>query len=183
MAVTGLTLCDVAVLIGGNDFRVYTLRRDAEIEAALTGIGRRFWFDQVVAGIRPNAVAADGAALARLFPSHNDLLLSATQEQVTLATQLVDVRSRIAALEADRDALEAHLKAAIGEHAGLELPNGRITWKAARPARSTDWKAVAEDLRPFVDADVAGATDATIARHTTTKRGARRFLVSVKEAE
>lgn len=183
MAVTGLALCDVAVLIGGNDFRIYTLRRDAEIEAALTGIGRRFWFDHVVAGVRPDPVAADGAALARLFPAHDDLLLPATHEHVTLTTQLLDVRARIAALEADREALEAHLKAAIGEHAGLDLPNGRVTWKATRSARTTDWKAVVEDLRPFIDADTAGGTDTVIARHTTTKRGARRFLVSVKEAE
>lgn len=183
MAVAGLHLCDVAVLIGGNDFRIYTLRRDPEIETALTGIGRRFWFDQVVAGVRPEPTASDGAALARLFPSHNDLLLPATVEHVTLTTQLLDVRHRIAALEADREALEAHLKAAIGEHAGLDLPNGRITWKATRPARSTDWKAVAEDLRPFIEADMAGATDNIIARHTTTKRGARRFLVSLREAE
>ena len=183
MAVTGLALCDVAVLIGGNDFRIYTLRRDAEIEAALTGIGRRFWFDHVEAGVRPDPVAADGAALARLFPTHDDLLLPATPEHVTLATQLLDVRNRISALEADREALEVHLKAAIGEHAGLHLPNGRITWKASRFARTTDWKAVVEDLRPFIEADMAGATDSVIARHTTPKRGARRFLVSVKEAE
>ncbi|MBK7350780.1 MAG: YqaJ viral recombinase family protein [Gemmatimonadetes bacterium] len=183
MTVTELDRCDVAVLIGGNDFRVYSLRRDPEIEAALVGIGRRFWFDHVVAGVRPEPTASDGAALARLFPTHNDLLLLAGPEHVTLATQLLDVRNRIAALEADREALEAHLKAAIGEHAGLDLPNGRITWKATRAARSTDWKAVVEDLRPFIEVDTAGATDTIIARHTTAKRGARRFLVSLKEAE
>jgi putative phage-type endonuclease len=43
MAVTGLGVTDVAVLIGGQDFRVYTVRRDERLVGRLVEIGAAFW--------------------------------------------------------------------------------------------------------------------------------------------
>jgi putative phage-type endonuclease len=43
MHVTGLTRADVAVLIGGNDFRIYTIHRDDKIIGDLVTIAADFW--------------------------------------------------------------------------------------------------------------------------------------------
>ena len=43
MLVTDSEVCDVAVLIGGNDFRIYQVRRDADIEQQLTEGEAAFW--------------------------------------------------------------------------------------------------------------------------------------------
>ena len=51
--VTGLERWDLAVLIGGRDFRIYTIHRDLELEAELVAGVTAFWQDHVLAGIPP----------------------------------------------------------------------------------------------------------------------------------
>lgn len=43
MYVTGLARADVAALIGGNDFRIYTVHRDDKLVADLVDIAESFW--------------------------------------------------------------------------------------------------------------------------------------------
>ena len=77
--------------------------------------------------------------------------------------------------QAQADGLTDALKLAIGEHAGLAI-NGRpvATWKAAKDSTVTNWQAAANDIGALVAPDMLAAT---VARHTTTKPGSRRFLV------
>jgi putative phage-type endonuclease len=53
MAVTGYQHIHVACLIGGNDYRQYVIRRDADLEADVVTVGRAFWTANVVGGARP----------------------------------------------------------------------------------------------------------------------------------
>lgn len=43
MAVTGYPVADIAVLIGGNTFRIYTVEADLEIHAMLVEVESEFW--------------------------------------------------------------------------------------------------------------------------------------------
>ena len=77
---------------------------------------------------------------------------------------LVEQRERIDAAEKE---VRAALEECIGGASGLDGgATGRVTWKAGAPRHTTDWEAVAW---------AAGATDALIAQHTTTKPGPRIF--------
>jgi putative phage-type endonuclease len=52
LAVTEAEVCDVAVLIGGSDFRLYQVGRDAEIEEQLIKAEATFW-ELVTRGVPP----------------------------------------------------------------------------------------------------------------------------------
>ena len=61
MAVLGADRCDVAVLIGGSDFRIYTVERDEEIIDMLIEEERKFW-DLVVNRTPPAPRTAEEVA-------------------------------------------------------------------------------------------------------------------------
>lgn len=176
MAVTGLPEWDLAVLIGGNDDRFYRLHRDLELEAGLIEVGRRFWFENVLAEVAP---PVDGSVpyskfLAARFPRDERPLLPPTDEAREVLRLLREARSRLAVVEEEAAKHENEIKALIGDAAGIE---GIATWKATRPSHKTDWEAVAQVL-------AAGSPEllaAAIARHTTQKPGYRRFLPNLKE--
>ena len=59
MRLTGVPVCYVAVLIGGNDFRMYRIDRNEEAITAIVEKCRVFWFDYVKAGVAPEPMDID----------------------------------------------------------------------------------------------------------------------------
>lgn len=53
LAVTGCEAADVAVLIAGSDFRIYTIKRDEGIVKHLIEQERKFWEEHVLKDIEP----------------------------------------------------------------------------------------------------------------------------------
>jgi hypothetical protein len=90
MSLTGLPRWDVAVLLDGNDFRVYQLRADEEIEAAMLEVAERFWRDHVEAD-RPPAFDGGGAAwqyLATRFRGMDKKTIDAPPAAELLASEI-----------------------------------------------------------------------------------------------
>jgi putative phage-type endonuclease len=170
MAVTGLARWDVAVLIGGNDFRVYTLERDEAIAAGLIDIGRRFWFDHVVAGVHPPLDGSDTAHafIAKKYPLHSDELVDAPADIVEQVKILTVHKQAIERHETAKSAIEVTLKDFIGTRLGAILPFGKVTWKQIASG-GVDYKAVATALN---------ASKELIAEHT--RPGYRRLLAQVR---
>ena len=55
MAITGIEQCDLAVLFGNSDFRIYEIARDLELEALVIEKALHFWNDYVLKDIAPPA--------------------------------------------------------------------------------------------------------------------------------
>lgn len=165
--------CDVAALIGGNDFRVYRIHRDAQVEAAILQHVAEFW-QMVQDGTEPRL---EGARLSeyvtRRFRAHDAELLTADMAMEETLSSLVLARARQKELDARVDELEALVKHAIGEHAGLQGMAAKATWKAAKDSSKTDWESIATALH---------AAPELIAQHTTVKEGSRRFLLTSSKA-
>ena len=53
MAVTGYQEADIAVLIGGNDFRIYPIKKDPQLIDVVTQSVNNFWKNHVLADIPP----------------------------------------------------------------------------------------------------------------------------------
>lgn len=167
MAVCDVDFCDVAVLLGGNDFRVYTIQRDREIEAALIERVVTFWQQHILTKCPPDV--DDGEArqrfVARLFPrSVNELIRTATSDEADVIQALAAAKATLANVENDVAMLESELKSYIGEAAGLGSPFGTVTWKSTKSG-GTDWKAIVEALNAPAD---------LIAKYA--RPGSRRFL-------
>jgi putative phage-type endonuclease len=169
MAVCDVDQADVAVLLGGNDLRIYHLTRHRETEALLLAQGVAFWTNHVLAKSAPEPVDGESAQrfAARLFPrSLSDTILPASAEQADTIASLLRVRDQIADLENEKDLLEAELKGAIGDGAGLSCAEGAVTWKSTK-SNGTDYKGLVESL---------GVTKEQLARWA--RPGVRKFLVS-----
>ena len=169
MATVERPFWDLAVLLGGNDYREYRIARDTEFERQLIELATRFWTDHVEAGVPPPPDASESAKalLARLYPTSSDVLLSSTVDVDAWADRLRTSKKALSVAAEEVLEAENYLKAFIGDAAGVEGPWGVITWKKTKDQRRTAWKAVATDL---------GATPELIALHTVEKQGSRRFL-------
>ncbi len=149
MAVFDRDRWDVCALIGGTDLRLWTIDRDAELEASLLEASAVFWEEHVLADEPPpppdrmsrreymrqrypgsNATACrqvgDDAAVAELM-----MKLGAAKEAVKLA-------------EAEHEILEAALCGIVGDDYGIEGIAGKFIWFPQRGR--VNWKAVAEEL-------------------------------------
>lgn len=175
MAVLDIDAADIAVLIGGSDFRIYSVPRDRELEEALIEAARRFWYDNVMAHEAPSPRDSDEYArvLAAKYPTDRiPDLIEADGETVEAVHALRELRAEIKRLQADELEAENLIKAAIGEHAGVFGHFGKITWKATKERAVTDYKALAASLDPAV-----------VKAFTQTKPGVRRFLPTWAERE
>jgi putative phage-type endonuclease len=131
MMVSGLKRWDVAVLLGGNDYREYTLRADAAIHAGLYESVRAFWFNHVQAGVHPPFTGAesDHRFLFRTYPGHTSEIVKATSVVNDWARDLQMIQADIKALEARESQRKAQLKEFIADRMGVEGPFGTLTWK------------------------------------------------------
>jgi putative phage-type endonuclease len=145
MAVTGIDRWDLAVLIGGQDFRVYELHRDLELEAALIEKCKAFWFDHVVPGNPPPLDGSDAAKrlLAAKYPKHTDEVIHATPEFEALAQQLHAFKEAEARAAEDVARTEALLRDAIGDKASVIGSNWRASWRTTA-GNGYDYKAIVE---------------------------------------
>ncbi len=169
MAVCGLERWDVAVLIAGRDYREFTLHRDLDLEKRLIEIGRKFWFENVVANVQPEIDASTSTAetLAKLYPRDEQPLIQAGTEFEDWMLKLKAARQRVTEAEGEKRQAENALKAIIGDAAGCEGAVGKITWKQNKDRVVVNWQGVVDEI--------GGAPEDVLERNTTTKPGPRVF--------
>jgi len=127
LAVTGAAVCDVAVLIGGNTFKVFEVERDRDFISDLMVAEVAFW-NMVESKTPPDPNT--GAEAASRWPRVLEGDIFGSSEHEDIAEELDRTKGEIKALEALKEELEGKLKLAIG--AGERLVyNGRplATWK------------------------------------------------------
>lgn len=169
MGITGAEFCDVAVLIGNRDFRVYEIRRDDSIIDYLFAEGINFWRKYIETDTLPPARTLEdvenihhGEAKARKFA--DDSTIEAVKRYAALDEQAK-------AIKKEQEELKIKICDAIGDAVELVTPDARklCSWSAAKPVNKTDWRAVAEELN---------ASDEIITAHTTQSMSARRFILA-----
>ena len=141
MAVTGLSKFYVAVLIGGNDFRMYEVKRDEDVINAIVQKCESFWRDHVLADVPPAPVNVDD--VKRLYQKDNGVLDEASNDEAADIGELRTLKERIKELQEQEKAVASRLIASIGERAGLTLGGKKVvTYKAQTTKRfsSTDFK-------------------------------------------
>lgn len=147
MICTGHQLADLAVLIGGQDYRVYAVPLDAELAAAIIARERDFW--EAVEARNPPAPTTLAGALAR-WPKDTGTSIAATPDVIEACQRLKAVKAEIKAREADAEALEVAVKACMADAATLTGPDGKAlaTWtsQTARRFDSSAFKAAHPDL-------------------------------------
>lgn len=168
LAVTGKTWADVAVLIGGQEFRVYQIVRDEARIAALIEQEKAFWA-HVERDTPPevDGSASSREALNRLYPGNSTVLVDYSEqaEMNALFQSLLTARSRSNAAMQQEELLEQRVKEAIGSAEGALFLQGKALWKCSKPRRTLDSQKLAQE-HPTL-----------IAPYWIEKPGSRRFTV------
>jgi putative phage-type endonuclease len=131
MHVTGRPVADVAVLVDGRDFRLFTLERDDALLAALLPRLDAFW--ALVQGRNPPPVSAPGdAELLAYLPFEGADAIRLGADEQAIAEKDDECRARIRELTAARDGCRAALMASLGPFDSAWLPDGRLVRRELR---------------------------------------------------
>jgi putative phage-type endonuclease len=130
MACTDCEEWDVAVLLGGQELRIFTLERDLELEGMMIEAGDRFW-DLVQRKVLPpvDGSQAFQAYLTERYPRDRRPLRVATVQEQEWMLELYEVRRQQRLLAQDHDRLENLLKDSIKEAGGIFWEDLRILWR------------------------------------------------------
>lgn len=128
LEVTGTYICDVAVLIGGQDFRIYTVERNEDLIREMIAAAIDFWAC-VEAGIEPEpqSLAECQARWQKADPGKSVIVGVEVVEAISL---IDEIGQQIDILEKERENLKSEVCKAFGDaeeitHGGQKL----ATWK------------------------------------------------------
>lgn len=175
LGLTNAEICYVAVLIGGSDYRLYKVAKDAELIGRMWDMAAKWWRDYVVNIIPPPPRTL--AETASLFPQHVNKSIVASSEIEEDITNLATVKNEIESLEKTEKELKDGIASYIKDNEAIVDLSGKplLTWKAAKGSEKTDWKAVAEELA----AKAGEEGKAVINKHTGMVPGSRRMLIKI----
>lgn len=164
MAVTGLVVCDVAVLISGSDFRLYEIDADDELQQILMDRESEFW-DYVERNEPPPAVDLDD--VRKRFPKSISAGRIATTEEFRAVQKLKELKLAIAELESQAESCQKSICEAIGDSDSLLDTNGKplVTWKSAKSFKRFDQKRFEAEQKELYQ------------QYVSDVDGSRRFLV------
>lgn len=143
LSVTGRPFADVAVLIGGQDYREYRIMRDESDIETVDGAVDAFWRGRVIAGEAPDPGELDGRAVLAVHPEQESELTDAMEMPEELRRYLAACEEAALADKAKK-LWGARLKELIGGAKGIQVPEGRAVWVRG-PRRSYDYKALDRD--------------------------------------
>lgn len=127
---------EVACLIGGDDFRLYRVDRDREMDAILIRKLTAFW-TSVIRREPPEVTEADAEIITKLRPTI-EATITLDDRAVDLANLYVELGLRAKDDQDRRDQVKADLCIAMDGHAAALLPDGRvITRKVVERAEYT----------------------------------------------
>ena len=165
LAITRCEVADVAVLLGNNDFRIYHIKRDLELEDLLLMHAQRFWSDHVLTMSPPKPITCEDAAL--LFPKNDANSEIEADDQISQALEHYREKlSQANALSDECERLKTEILTYMGHSERLCFRGKTLaTWKCAKPSQRIDTKAL------------AAAHPEIAANFTHQTLGSRRFLL------
>jgi len=149
MAVCDLPRIDFAVLIGGQEYREFTIHRDRELEATVLE-GPEAFRHPGQTDPQPEVDASARLKTHLLGRLNKRTSVQATTTDAAVIEQWRDLVVRMAVLKRDEKVIKNRLLARmVGAEAGrIDSLLGPITVGSGK--RKTAWKAIAESLRPLL---------------------------------
>ena len=165
LMLTGRKVGYIACLIGGQKFVYKKIEADEEMFAKMREQADAFW-QMVQDRVPPATVGADNDWIISLFPTHGEAIQEVEEfnDRIGLLQQL---KGTIKDAEAQKDEIEASIKAVIGDNLGLKTSSYTVTWKR-QPKTSLDTKTLKEEM-PEVYIKYARIGETRIMRVTKTK--------------
>ena len=177
ISITAIPVWDLAVLIAGQEYREYQIKKNSELIGGLREAAEKFWVDNVMKKTPPlpEGTAREREAISRLYPDNIGEFRDATDEDLEWINLLRDARDEMDKLQVSKLTAENNIKLSIGDHDGLIIPEvfggGKITWKKTKGRVKVDYKGLADQFDP---------SEELIQRFTNITDGHKMFLVPRK---
>lgn len=164
MIVTGYQRAELAVLIGGRDFRHYTIPFDQGLADILVAREAEFW-RLVETGTPPAPQSVHD--LETLYAIDNGQSLVASDDLIEMVQALSATRAHLKEIEGQKGEMELVIKQALADNSVLLGDDGKplVTWKKAKDSDRFDAKAFEKDHPDLYR------------QYLKTQTGSRRFLV------
>lgn len=165
MAITGCSCVDLAALFGNTELKVFSIKRDSQLEALVLLHAQRFWIDHVLAQVPPEPMSVNDAAI--LFPKEfAGSCKEASPPMLNRVEQYRALCEKSERLSKECDRIRAEI---LTYMAGAEklTHQGQVlaTWKCNKSSQKLDSKAM------------AAAHPELAKEFTSTALGSRRFLL------
>jgi putative phage-type endonuclease len=164
-AICDVEKVDIAVLIGGQNFRIYTYNRNRDFESKLIKVAYNFWHNNVLKGIPPEATSTDD--ILALYPKAQEFMLEADNEIVDKVMKLQELKNEekniCNAARSLQFEIQNFMKDAdiLVDHSG----NCLATWKNSSPRVALDVKRLQEEHNDIY------------LQYAKEKEGTRMFLI------
>lgn len=136
LMVTGRERSIIAALIGGDDLRIYEVRRDEELITKIRTQEVAFWNDHVLAGVAPDPVTAEDLKIR--YPKDSGPAIEASEEIAHAVVALSHMKQEHKRNEKQITEVENRVKAFMGESPALLYKGARLaTWSLQRRAEFT----------------------------------------------
>lgn len=164
-AVCNVEKVDIAVLIGGQDFRIYQYRKNSDFEHKLMEAACAFWNNYVRKGIVPEATTEE--YVSTLYPESNGLSIKAGKELLQSIEELKSIKLQEKKIAKLRLETENKIKAGMGRNESIIDQEGNLlaTWKNSKSRQILDTKKLKEE------------NEDVYKKYLTTKEANRIFLV------
>lgn len=144
MDIVNRPFADVAVLIGGQDYREFRIMRDEEDIVSVRSAVDAFWIEHVLKKNPPDVMAVDCCALTASHQDPPSDLDDLNESPFTLRNW-IDAKNKYEIAKENKELWDARLKAEIGDSKGWSTPDGRITWVRSKRKR-LDTKTLYSDM-------------------------------------
>lgn len=156
MIVTGYRSWDFAVLLGGNDFRIYTVEYDSRIADRIIEETRHFWYENVLKNIAPDPINLADTAL--LYSSDNGEAIEADPDIMVDVEALKAIKAKQKNLADEEKDLKLSIASYMRDNAFLvDGDQTLLTYKATTTNR-VDSKALKSEFPDVYEAVIKSST-------------------------
>ncbi|MBM3467587.1 MAG: hypothetical protein FJX70_07170 [Alphaproteobacteria bacterium] len=137
-AICDVPKVDIAVLIGGQDFRIYTYNRDKNLEEKLIKIGVNFWHNHIEKRIPPKCVSTRDTF--NLFPESHYHEIVAEDNILEKWEELKAAREEESRIQTTIEKLKVEIQEFMQDYDVLIDIQGNViaTWKNTTPRSLVD---------------------------------------------
>ncbi len=145
LCVTGVAKAYVAVLIGGNSFKVYEVDADMEIQSMLITLEQEFW-NKVQNMIRPEMDGSDAAKdlLDNIYRGGIAEQIILPEEAIEYVDQYIEACAEEDNAKAKKQEASNRIKEIMGDYDKAKCLNHTISWKSVSSER-LDTKVLKEE--------------------------------------
>jgi putative phage-type endonuclease len=146
-AICDVPKVDIAVLIGGQDFRIYTYNRNKDLEDKIIKIGINFWHNHIEKRIPPKCVNTRDTF--NLFPQSNNKEILAQNDIIAKLEELKIAKMSEEQIQKTIEKLKIEIQEFMRDYDVLIDNNGNViaTWKNTAPRSCFDLKRFKEEAK------------------------------------